>query len=187
MWTARLGRSAGLVGIVAMFVLLTACLGRQGGGSASGAPASVAASRSASMTPRAIAERDALAAYTSMWMTMAKDAETSDPDDPELRRYASGRALASVVNSLAVDKGRGVVSRGRPVLHPRVVSLTPDAAPVEATIGDCANTVNWTKVKVDGSPFSDPPGGSRKITATVRSTDGRWMVVEVAVGPVGSC
>ena len=187
MWTARLGRSAGLVGVVAMLLLVTGCGGRHGGGSASGASASVAASSSASMTPRVVAERDALAAYAGMWMTMAKDAETSNPDDPELRRYAADKALALVVNSLAVDKQRGVLSLGRPVLHPRVVSLTPPDAPVEAEIEDCGNDADWTKVKASGEPVNSVPGGNRKITATVRVVDGTWKVVKTVVGEVGSC
>jgi hypothetical protein len=170
-----------------VLLLLAACGSDSGGSagpSASGGP-SAALSRSATL--REVAERDALAAYTGLWMTMAKDAETSDAEDLELRGYASGNALALVVNSLAVDKMNGVISRGRPVLHPRVVSRNPDAAPAEAAIEDCMDSTQWTKAKADSSAYHDPPGGKRKIAATLRSTDGTWKVVEFDVGEVGSC
>src|SRR5262245_56580170 len=61
------------------------------------APQRTPSTQSESVDRRAAATRDAIAAYTGMWMAMAKAAETSNPDDPELRRYAAGDALALLV------------------------------------------------------------------------------------------
>lgn len=152
-------------------------------------PAPTGAPSSAPVTPdrSAQAERAALDAYTGMWMAMAKAAETSNPDDPELRRYATGDALALVVGSLANDKSRGVVTKGRPTLNPTVTAVTPENAPVEASIKDCGDSTNWLKYKANGEMADKTPGGRRQITAKVKAVDGVWKVTSATVGSLGSC
>lgn len=118
---------------------------------------------------------------------MAKAGETSNPDDPVIRRYAAGDALALVVGSLVVDRERGVVTKGRPVLNPDVTALRPPEAPVEAEISDCGSDANWLKYKSNGELDDSALGGRRRITATVQLIDGRWMVTKAVVGAVGSC
>ncbi len=144
-------------------------------------------SSSPSPDAQAIAKHDALAAYTGMWAAMVKAAETSNPDEPKLRQYATGDALALLVGSLVTDRSRGVVTKGHPVLNPSVTALTPESAPTEASIVDCGDSTNWLKYKSNGELADNTPGGRRRITATVKAGDGGWKVTSTTVGGLGSC
>jgi hypothetical protein len=146
------------------------------------------ASPSPSLDKRAMAERDAAAAYSAMWQAMAKAGEIPDPDAPELRQYATGDALARIVGVLVTYRETGVVSRGRPVDNPRATSANPADAPTEVHLVDCGDSTNWTKHnRATGELIKDDPRGRRSITAVVKLVDGTWKVTTFEVGDIGSC
>ncbi|WP_433615354.1 hypothetical protein ACQP2P_11340 [Dactylosporangium sp. CA-139114] len=162
--------------------------GCNGGKSSGTRPPSPSASASPSPDARAVADRDALAAYTAMWQAMAKAGEVPDPDAPELRQYAADRALARIVAVILTYQQTGVVTRGAPVTNARVTGATPADAPTEVTVADCGDSTNWTKhKKATGELIQDDLRGRRNITAVVRSIDGSWKVVSFDVGDIGSC
>jgi len=125
----------------------------------------------------------ALAAYNGMWNAMADAAQTSDHQSPALERYASGEALAKIIQSLYLDRQRGLVTKGRPVLHPTVASVTA----AEVRIEDCGDSTDWLKYTMSGQPQNDRPGGRQKISANVTLAGGEWRVTDFVVMGVGSC
>jgi hypothetical protein len=145
-------------------------------------------SPSSSSDSRTQAEREALAAYTGMWAAMAKAGQTANPDEPELRRYATGDALALLVGTLVGYRDRGLVTRGQPTTTPRVTALTPQSAPTEASVVDCGDSTGWTTHNAKtGEQIKDDPRGRRRITASVKVVDAIWKVANVEIGEIGSC
>lgn len=144
---------------------------------------------SSSTSPADAAKEEAVAAYLGMWRSYAKAAETSDWKSPELAKYAAGTALSTLSQGLYSDHFKGLVSRGRPVNHPVVVSAEPPGSPTKVVIADCGDSTNWTKHRADnGKPADDEPGGPRHIDAIVKKQrDGSWKVSDFGVQEVGSC
>jgi ketosteroid isomerase-like protein len=141
-----------------------------------------------SLSARAVAEAQAMTAYDGMWQAMATAGQVPDPDAPELRRYATGDALARVVAALVSYRENGQVTRGRPVSHANVASATPPDDPAEVNIVDCGDSTNWTThTKATGEQISPDPRGRRRITAVVKKIDGSWKVAAFNVREIGSC
>lgn len=133
-------------------------------------------------------QEKALVAYRAMWADWVTAARTSDSTTKALGREATGDALLLMLNSLAKDKHDGIVTRGQPVISPRVQSATPATASTHVTITDCADASHWLKYHADTGALQDnEPGGRHAITALVQNVGGTWMVVQFLVRPVGSC
>jgi hypothetical protein len=137
-----------------------------------------------------LAERAALAAYTGMWAAYdaAGRPPAADPNNPEPARYADGSALDALVNGLVSMSESGLVFEGQVVFAPEVVDISPASAPTRARIEDCADSSGSVRVRADGEPFEDEPGGLRRIIADLEQTgEGVWKVTSFAVLEVGSC
>lgn len=169
--------------IVATSVVLSAC--------ASGSPVtspSTTARRSTSATkPPTGAAASALAAYRAMWANMATASLTSDYQSPLLSDHASGEALSVLVQGVAENQSQGIVTKGEPVLHPQVTSLTPAGGPTQATITDCFDARHWLDYKTSGGLANSTPGGKHATTAIVLDTSGAWKVTQLAVQAAGTC
>jgi hypothetical protein len=126
---------------------------------------------------------DATAAYRSMWDSFVEAGKTSDPDAPEIRRYASGQALRLIVSALVTNRDQGKVIRGDLVINPKVTTATP----TEVTIVDCVNDEQWLVYKTSGGLADDKPGGRHRTTATVRKTDAGWKVASFILKDAGTC
>ena len=160
----------------------------------SGDPAGVDASilpEASTPAPNPAEEAGELAvdAYRGMWLAFADAATTSDWQSPKLSQHATGTALSTMTRGLYGDRYRGVVSRGQPILNPRVASSEPAQAPTKIVVTDCGDSTNWTRHYADsGQPADDEPGGRRHIDAVVeKQADGSWKVVEFGVHGVGTC
>lgn len=139
-------------------------------------------------SPAEIAGQRAVAAYVGLWQAMAKASHTSNWKSPDLARYASGLALQVASGSLYADHYNGLVSRGAPVLHPKVTSVSPPEAPTTVMVFDCADSTNWLQYRTNGTLVDDEPGGRRAVTSEVRlHQDGSWKVTRFAVEALGSC
>jgi hypothetical protein len=176
-WSGR-----GAVLALALVLLLPAC---HGGGSSppSHSPTVPASPDSASD----IARRDALAAYQAMWADMAAAARTADYKSPLLPQHAAKAALSLLVRGLYTDKRLGIVVKGHPVTHARVVSVSPSSNPTTAQIVDCFDDTHWLNYKVTGGLQNNVPGGLHHTTATVTEIDGAWKVIELHVEASGTC
>jgi hypothetical protein len=136
--------------------------------------------------PSASATDAALAAYRSMWTSYIEAGRTTDPqDDAVISQYAEGDALAALQAGLGVNRRDGVVVEGDVVMSPTMTDLTPG----EVEVLDCLDTSASTRVKASpgGAPFTDSPGGKRRVTATVRELAGTWKVISFVPYEVGTC
>lgn len=193
----RLG-DAGIAVVVAAVTVLAACGSDDGStpdptasGEAVSSPAQAGGSPSPSPTPTSpadIARQDAITAYVGMWKADAQASHTSDWQAPYLSNYASGDALQVLTRDLYADHVNGLVSKGEPVNHPRVTSVSPEDAPTSVMIEDCADTRNWLRFRTDGTLLDDEPGAMHRILAEVRlHTDEVWRVTRFGIGDPGSC
>lgn len=129
-----------------------------------------------------------LAGYAGMWTDLEKDALTSNWQKPTIVHHATGSALLELDESLAADNHLGLVGKGHAVLHPMVVSLTPEQNPTSASVADCADLRNFLKyVASTGAPQYNTPGATHFVTATLLNKSGVWKVSELAIGSAGSC
>jgi hypothetical protein len=143
-----------------------------------------------SLVDHADIEVAVLAAYAGMWQAYESAGQPpgADPDDPALARHAAGEALDALVSGLVSMSRAGVVFQGRVMFAPQVVELSPASMPARARVEDCADSTGSARVRVDGAPFADEPGGLRRIVAELeRSRAGMWKVTSFAVLEVGSC
>lgn len=136
-----------------------------------------------------MAGRAAVAAYLAMWRDFTTAGRTSDWRSPLLAQHATGDALLQMSRGLYADHANGLVTRGSPIDHPVIASLTPQDRPTTVLIHDCGDSSEWTKyVLKTGEPAPGAPGGRQQITAEVRrQPNGQWKVDLFAVEDVGSC
>lgn len=176
-----------VIGVVAVGALLAGCTS---GGSAkkpTGTPSPVSPSASPSLTPAGAAERDALTAYRGMWNAFVAAGKVSDPDAPDVRKYASDQALRLIVNALYTNREQKKVILGDLKIDPKVTAVSPSADPTTATISDCVDSTKWLEYKKSGGLVDNVPGGKHSTTATVKQTNGVWKVSSFFLEDAGTC
>ncbi|MPZ28584.1 MAG: amidohydrolase family protein [Micromonosporaceae bacterium] len=183
-------RRSGMVAAAVMALALAGCTsnGAEPSEPAQGSPPLQASTPAGD--PVVEAEQAALAVYRGMWQayTEAGGPPEADPDGPGLGAHAASDALRVLVDGVTALRDQGLVTAGEVVLNPVVVELSPEESPARARIEDCADTSGSSRVRADGEPFEDEPGGRRLVIATVEVTSGGvWKVVDFAVRRVGSC
>jgi hypothetical protein len=176
-------RIAGLA-LCATAIALAAC----GSGSPSTSPPTTAGRTSTPTTkPPTGAAAQAISAYRAMWADMVAASQTSDYKSPLLSEHATGSALSVLVQGLAKNQALGIVTKGKPVLHPQVTSLTPAADPTQATITDCFDSRHWLDYKTTGGLTNNTPGGQHSTAAIITDAGGTWKVSQLAVQATGTC
>ncbi|WP_239341701.1 hypothetical protein [Frankia sp. CiP3] len=145
------------------------------------------ATTSAPPSPASQAAQDALTAYRGMWADWVEIARTSDYQNPRLAQHASGRALSVIYQAVYLNKSKGLVSRGEPVLSPKLATPTSGADLDRITMVDCVDTAHWLNYRADGQLENDVPGGRRSIQALVLSQNGIWKVDDLVVQAKGTC
>lgn len=185
MFTRRL-----VVGLISMSVLLgTGCSSNKSSGTPAktSSPPSPTSPAPSTAGPASAAERDVLVAYRGMWSAFVEAGKTSDPDAPDLRKYASDDALTLIVGALYTNREQKEVILGEVVLDPRVTEVRPPDAPTEAAILDCVNDEKWLEYKLSGGLVDDIPGGRHRTTATVKRVNGEWKVSAFTLERSGTC
>ena len=128
-----------------------------------------------------------MAAYRGMWDAFVAAGKVSDPDAPDVRKYASDQALRLIVNALYTNKVQKKVIRGDLKINPKATALKPTNNPTEATISDCVNDEKWLVYKASGALVNDVPGGRHSTTATVKRTTDGWKVSSFILKEAGTC
>ena len=128
-----------------------------------------------------------LNAYRAMWADLVSAARTSNFQSSRLPQHTTGEALTLFVQGLARDQLHGIVTRGTPVLHPMVTSLSPEPDPSRATVGDCFDDAHWLEYQTSGKLAKNAPGGRRATTAQLVETSGTWKVDQITIGKPGTC
>jgi hypothetical protein len=180
-------RSAFFAGLVtwAAAVCLTSCAA---GSSPTAAPTTASSNQSGSTTSVPVDPSGrVLSAYRAMWADLVSAARTSNFQSPRLSQHATGQALTLFVQGLARDQLHGIVTRGTPVLHPMVTSLSPERDPSRATVGDCFDDTHWLEYQTTGKLAKNAPGGRRATTAQLINTSGAWKVDQITIGKPGTC
>lgn len=144
-------------------------------------------SPTASVTPTTTPQQQVLNAYLGMQYTFLKASKTANPTEPELARYAAGRALEQLAAGLTSMRDQGLRGQGEAVFDPHVESLAPANAPSKARVRDCMDTSTTRRYKANGDPYQDTPGGLRLVIADLERADGAWKVTGLGVHKVGSC
>lgn len=176
-----------VAGLVVACVLLGAGCSSNGSGGTPADTPSATVSPTPSLGPREAAERDALAAYRGMWDAFVEAGKVSDPDAPDLRKYASDHALSLIVGALHTNREQKEVILGELKIDPKVTELTPANAPTEAKIADCVNDEKWLEYKASGGLANDVPGGKHRTTATVKRGAEGWKVSAFILEESGTC
>jgi len=124
----------------------------------------------ASMTAKVVSD------YRTMWADLVIAARTSNYQSKLLPQHATGDALSLLVQGLATDRALGIVTKGQPVLEPRVSSLTPAAESTKASITDCFDNTSWIEYKTTEHYKRTPltAGGQPRQTWSERVVPGRW-------------
>lgn len=149
---------------------------------------SLARSSQMKARPRSVGTQ-AIQAYLGMWSDFTTAGHTSDWESQLLSQHATAYALQVLEKSLYTDHIKGVVTKGAPVLNPKVKSLSPAANPTLALVSDCGDSRHWLKYSAKtGKLIPGSPGGRQAITAEVRKQpDGSWKVDQFAVEGTGTC
>lgn len=166
--------------VITSWLTLTACTSGDPGNEPSIVPSSPTPGASMSSTGT---EDAAVAAYRGMWAAFAEAAKTSDPDAPDIRRYASGNALKLIVGGLVTNRSQGKVVKGDLVLNPKATVVSP----TEETILDCVDATRWLEYRANGELWDDKPGGKHRTTATVENVGGTWKVSTFNLEGTGTC
>jgi hypothetical protein len=148
------------------------------------------ASPSAAPTnPDVAAVQAAVGAYRGMWDAYMRVLTNPDPASPELRRFATGAALQTLVDGVGKVKEQGLKGEGFFALAPRVTEIAPASGPTKVGVRDCVNTTDSRIVRASPGPaYSDSPGGRRLCVASVEHQgDGSWKVSSFGLQAVGTC
>jgi hypothetical protein len=107
---ARLARLVLVAAAAGALVLAGGCSASNGRADKPASSPHATSSPSARPSPTAVraASRSALAAYDGMWKEMQAAGVTANWRDPGLAKYASGSALATLVNGLHNDHNAGL-------------------------------------------------------------------------------
>jgi hypothetical protein len=177
-------RSAFWAALLMSAVGLTGCAG----GSPTAAPTTAASPHSGPTTTVPVdPSARVLSAYRAMWADLVSAARTSDFQSSRLPQHTTGQALTLFVQGLARDQLHGIVTRGTPVLHPMVTSLSPEPDPSLGTVGDCFDDTHWVEYQTTGKLAKNGPGGRRATTAQLVKRSGTWKVDQITIGKPGTC
>lgn len=181
----RYGRLVAGVG-VALAMMLTGCA--DGGTGSSGNSPTTPGVSAPQQDARGSAEELALAAYRGMWRAYAKAGLTADANEPELARYASGRALKTLTSGLAAYRSKGHVLKGESVSNPQAAAASLSSDPATVTVTDCLDDTNFLVYDASGKRVDEEPGGRRATRATVTDLGAEgWKVTSFGVQEVGTC
>lgn len=155
--------------------------------SGSSTPSGSAAASSALSAQAAGAAQDALAAYRAAYADWVSVSATSDYQSALLANHMSGSALSYVTRTIYINKTKGAITKGAPVLNPSVIQAVPATNPTQVVISDCTSDKDWLLYTTDGHLFNATPGGNRKSQALAIETNGVWKIDQLIVQPEGTC
>jgi hypothetical protein len=182
------GRSAILLGLIAVLAL-AACSGDSGADeAASPATTTLATSTTSAPTTTTTAAADqreaaVLAAYRAFWDDMVAVGATANWRSPRLDDHATGSALAAAQATYRDLNQRGLVARGTVKVRAKVLSIKGNTA----TVYDCNSTSNFLAYDANTGRLRDKSSGrSNGKTVTLVRRSGTWKVSR-SVTEAGTC
>lgn len=177
-----LRRSATVVTVAVMAVTVSACTKDN----PVATPLVPPSSGVASATPPSNEEL-VLRAYRGMWDAYVEAGKTSDPDAPDLRRYASDNALKLIVSALVTNREAKKIILGDLKIDPKVTAVKEGDNPPTATVADCVDSTKWLVHKTSGELWDNEPGAKHRATATVTLSADGWKVSQFTLERGGTC
>lgn len=139
-------------------------------------PTSTTVATTTTSSSSASAEAAVLGGYRGYRSAYLQAADPMNPEDPQLRQYATGPALETVVKAFVALKSAGKVIRGQFDLAPRVVTVDGETASVRDCYGDNTGVYD----AATGARDDKPSGQRHLVTATMRLDGGAWKVERLA-------
>lgn len=135
------------------------------------------------------AKTDAAAAYVQMWDASAAAFHAGKVTSPELETWAIDKALANQEAAGLYYQGRGTIMQGKPVLSPKVTSVSFGVTPYTANITDCMDTTHYIEVnKKTGKPVGSSDTDRHHVATAVARFNGKhWVISEVAIDRDRTC
>lgn len=139
--------------------------------------------------PETSAKAAVLAAYRGFW-TAASSAERHPQRSPSaLKRFATDKALANALATIALYRQQGILVRGEPKHDPQVIALALSVGPAMATIRDCVDLTGVQAIYRKTGKSALAPNQSQRHVATAQAVvaDGRWVIRAVAADRKQPC
>jgi hypothetical protein len=146
-------------------------------------------SSSVTPDPRASAMTDVLAAYVG-FSDAASAAQRHPMRSPSgLKKFATDKALASTLATIALYRQQGIVVKGQATHDPQIVALSLDGDPATATIRDCVDITNVKAIYRETGKSALAPNQSQRHFATAQAVtvNGHWMIRTVASDRSRTC
>jgi hypothetical protein len=129
------------------------------------------------------AKQRALAAYNGYRDAYVSAAADPNPTSakPELAKFTADPLLNSLVNTLALDLGSGIVNQGHPVWKADPTAVNVATRPYSVTLRDCFDSADWTPVYKATGKSAAVAGQAKKYTVTAKAVqfdDGAWRITE---------
>lgn len=128
------------------------------------------------------ARKDVIAAYQGMTNERVKAYAKSSLAGSKITRYATGKALRDVKNTVFVNMRNGIVFKGEPKVtaHEDDVALKTANEPSRASLLVCFDTNTWDPInKKTGKSVAMPNQVKRyTITADLQRVGSQWLVTE---------
>lgn len=191
MLTTRLTRHVVVLALASTLMGVSACSTEDDdkaspSGTSSPSPADDKSSSSPSASPSSTLtadEQDALKAYRASWDAQVEAYAKASSKGTKLHRNTSLQALADIESDLMTMKADGEVTKGKPAIQPKIISVTrkkgtPDVAKIE----DCVDISKW--LLVEEASGKEIPMPSERMTRYVSNAELRkwgetWMLVEL--------
>jgi hypothetical protein len=122
-------------------------------------------------------------AYRKYWQEKARAYAQASVEGTELKKYAVAQAYTSAEAEVNALRSKGLVTKGTPVIAPKVTSVDTSRQVPRGSLTDCTDVSKWTLVrKSDGQAVSLPEGRRTKYVTRVVAEKwyGRWVIVSVA-------
>jgi len=185
------GRAAAVGSSLVLLTLVAGCGGGHGDGKASASattPTPTATTTTAAADPQASEKAAVLAAYTGM-TTAEEHSYVTGKLDPNLQKYAGGKAFTDIETTLFDAQQSGTVDRGTVTRSPKVTTIDTTSVPLKATVVDCADSTHYSTVYAKTGK-AIPYDGPRRhvVTSTAaRSTTGTWKIYTYVIERDRTC
>ena len=149
----------------------------------------VPSSTSPTPDPEASAEAEVLAAYRGFSEAVARAERHPRRSPSALKQFATDKALANALATIALYRQQGIVVQGQAKHDPEVVVLALTGDPGRATIRDCVDITNVRAIYRETGKSALAPHQSQQHVATAQAVtvNGRWMIRTVAADRMQPC
>lgn len=152
-------------------------------------PPSATPSPSPSSDPQEAQKAALLSVYRAFWDAQLRVYTTGTMKDSGIEKVGADKAYTKIQATRDYYVSNSLLVKGAPVLSPSVTTLDTAAAPPSATITDCLDTTNYTKVdKESGEPVQTVDSNRRHVaTYSALKIGGVWQIRDFDISRDRTC